>query len=377
MSSKCGVCKETITRDKVLCYGICDKQFHVKCVNLNTIAFKSITENESVKFVCKECDVTSNKTILRKINQLLETLNSGNVDECKDIITKISNNVEDVKKSVKNNEDELKKIKKNSYNSGGESNIKSYAGVLKDTANEPVVLVVPKQKQDNKTTRNEIKEKIDPTIIPIDNIRNAANGTIVIEGKTSADVKLIKECAMKKMGDKYDVKMTELIKPKVLISGVREEMSNDDITRYIKTQNNLNDAHIKVINIFANRDKFSIVVEVDSESFNKLMVEQRVNIGWNRCFVKEYLYVRRCYKCYGYNHNASECTRKKSCKKCAGEHDLIDCQSNNVKCINCVSANNTLKLNLDVDHMASSLDCEVFLRKLAAQRKRVNYNFEK
>lgn len=112
MSSKCGVCKETINREKIVCYGICNNQFHTKCLGLNTAAIKTLNEFDSIKYVCKECEVMSNKVVLRKMNQLLNCLTVGN-DDCGDtIITKIADDVVDIKNAVDGNKDELEKIKK-------------------------------------------------------------------------------------------------------------------------------------------------------------------------------------------------------------------------------------------------------------------------
>lgn len=384
MTSKCGLCKETINRDKIICYGICDRHFHTKCLDLNTAAIKAISENETIKFVCRECDTKSNKLLLRKINQLLECFKSNDdVDgvTSKSIIAKIADDVVDIKSVVTHSENDIKEIKINA-----KLNVKSvkesYADKLKIKSNEPVVLVVPKAKQNSNITKAAIKEKIDPTSILVENIRSAAKGTIVLEGKTAEDVQRIKECAKEKMGEKYDIKVTELIKPKVVVSGMESSLEKEEIIKCLRKQNTyLEDAYLEVISVYSygvrNRQKFAAIIEIDGENFIKVMEEGRVNIDWDRCYVKEHFYLRRCFKCNGFNHRAQECLRKKSCKKCAGEHDIKECRSDNNKCINCISANNKLKLNLNINHMASSIECIVYQRKLENERKKVNYNTEK
>lgn len=77
MHNKCGVCKETITRDKEIhCFGICSKSYHSKCTGLNTNAIKSICEFERLKYVCVECELVSNKVILNKVINMIEKLES-------------------------------------------------------------------------------------------------------------------------------------------------------------------------------------------------------------------------------------------------------------------------------------------------------------
>lgn len=375
MSNKCNICKETISRERVTCYGICDGQFHPRCVNLNTIAMKVITENDSIKFVCKECENISSKIIIKKINELLIKVDGDGEKNCNEIITKIAVDVVDIKSVVKNSESEINSIKNNTVKT-------SYADKVKCTPNEPVVLVVPKEKQNSDITRAEMKERIDPKSIPIENIRSGAKGTIVLEGKNTEDVNKIKEYAKEKMGEKYDVKVTELKRPKIVISGMGEDLDKDEIIKCLRAQNNyLENAHLLVVNKYSyriknNRQKFSVIVEIDGDNFKKVLEQEKVNIDWDRCFVKEFLAVKRCFKCCGYNHKAQDCKKKKTCKRCAGEHDVIECKSEHEKCTNCINANNNLKLNLDINHMASALDCVVYRRKLDAERKRVNYSIE-
>lgn len=374
--SKCTACRETITRERVKCYGICDGQFHAKCANLNTAAIKALNEFDTIKYVCNNCDLNSSKVVLKKINQLIDNINNENIESNNNVITKIADDVNHIKNVVKKNEGDLKEMKLKSRNDNKEKN--SYADVVK--SNEPVVLVVPKGDQNNKTTRDAIKEKIDPTKVPIENLRNASKGTVVMEGKTKEDVKRIKECVEKEMGEQYDVKMTELIKPKIIISGMDEQFTNEKLINNLRKQNDIlkDIEEIEVLFSYSYKDsyknvKYSAVIKIDGENF-KNIVDSKVNIGWNKCFVREYLSVRRCYNCLGYYHNAKDCTKKKSCKKCAGDHDIKDCKSEIIKCVNCINANDKLKLNLDIYHKASSKECNVFLRKLSIERRKINYS---
>jgi hypothetical protein len=64
-----------------------------------------------------------------------------------------------------------------------------------------------------------------------------------------------------------------------------------------------------------------------------------------------------------------------ACPKCAGDHKSADCSaaSEEYKCINCITANKNLGLDLEVNHSVFDRDCRVYNRKLEAHRTRVNF----
>lgn len=85
-----------------------------------------------------------------------------------------------------------------------------------------------------------------------------------------------------------------MVKPTIIISGLLEKISSNEMIANIKSQNKfLDDAELKVISIFG-KTKFSAIVETDSKSFNLIMAlnENVLNIGWARCRVKEYIDIK-------------------------------------------------------------------------------------
>ena len=44
------------------------------------------------------------------------------------------------------------------------------------------------------------------------------------------------------------------------------------------------------------------------------------------------------------------------------------------KCVNCINANKTLKLNLDENHHAFSPDCECLKKRLEQKKRIINFN---
>jgi hypothetical protein len=65
-----------------------------------------------------------------------------------------------------------------------------------------------------------------------------------------------------------------------------------------------------------------------------------------------------------------------ACANCAEEHDTRDCKNVTERCVNCVLANKSLGLNLNVDHCAWSRECRVYKRKENDKKRKINYNME-
>lgn len=375
MSNKCGLCKETITRDKVICDGICDMQFHSRCVELNSTAVKLLNENKNIKFVCDGCTNSTTKLLLQQVNLLIE--NRCN-DSQNSILENIVTEIMDIKKVLINCDDNMKEIKKVTNN---KINSESYADKVKNMKekNVPVVMVVPKKTQDSGVTNTYIKKMIDPKEIPIHSVRNISNGAVLLTCSNNKSVEEITRKTHEKLGDKYSVSVPKPIKPKIKIVGLSEEISEDEIVEHIRAQNDfIKNGEIKVLHTYfrniGNYRRGSVIIEVDGENFENIIRAQRINIGWNRCVVYEYLNVKICYKCNGYNHKSTVCTRQKTCRKCGGEHDLKECNEQLVNCINCITINKSLKFNFDVNHYAGSRECNVLQRKLSVERSKTKYN---
>jgi hypothetical protein len=143
----------------------------------------------------------------------------------------------------------------------------------------------------------------------------------------------------------------------------------------IKAQNNIfNGSELMVKAIVQSKEKnfFIAVLETDIVTYNKAMTAGRVWIDWDHCRVYEGVYVRRCYNCLGFGHQSNNCNLPKTCANCAieftGSHS---CCVEVKKCCNCLRFNNEAKLNLKTDHNALDRKCEVYLKKLEFERRKV------
>lgn len=62
--------------------------------------------------------------------------------------------------------------------------------------------------------------------------------------------------------------------------------------------------------------------------------------------------IHRCFKCNGYNHSAKFCKNEFSCPRCGENHEVKDCQSRDLRCVNCFNHFNSGESNINFVHAA-------------------------
>lgn len=119
--------------------------------------------------------------------------------------------------------------------------------------------------------------------------------------------------------------------------------------------------------------EFTLICESDSSTFEQIMRKGRLYIDFDSCRVTESVDIFRCFKCCGYAHKSQDCKNGLHCARCAGNHDIKECSSEQEKCINCAVSNKDRKTRLDVNHTAWSSECPIYLRRLR-QKQYIDYN---
>jgi hypothetical protein len=109
-------------------------------------------------------------------------------------------------------------------------------------------------------------------------------------------------------------------------------------------------------------------LRVSKEMARKMLQTKNVKVGLNSCSIRERVDIRMCYKCWGYDHHASECReedKKNQCRKCGEEgHHSGECK-NDAYCIKCNRAG----------HAAGSTQCKAFkdaLKKRQMEAKKMD-----
>ncbi|XP_066157688.1 uncharacterized protein [Euwallacea fornicatus] len=94
-------------------------------------------------------------------------------------------------------------------------------------------------------------------------------------------------------------------------------------------------------------------------------IKGRIRIGFTRCNIETKIDINRCYRCWGYEHNARHCVgpdRSGLCYKCGkGEHSSKECKSVEF-CVTCEVTG----------HSTGGMRCKVFRRMISRSRREIN-----
>lgn len=410
--------------DVIKCDGVCNKMYHLACAGpgrgISKTFYNAFVENDYFIFLCTICRTTKMKYVNETLSKILNMLVisdervsrqnaeivklNENYEEMKDTIEKlrdamkedtqmIGEQMKDIKNSecvnneklvtvcnevkvaMKNNKDEIT-AELLKTNSNSEKRIMTFADKVRTMNNEPMVMITPKIAQDSKKTKDALKSMIDPSTIQINHARDLAKGGLAIACSSKEASKELQVMAAEKMGNDYDVRFTELKKPKLKIVGMSEELESEEIVKKLKTQNELlREAEMVVVHKYKGvKGFFSAVIEVQGNLFARLLEVGRVFIDFDSCRVLEDLQVMRCYNCGQFYHKGKDCKNKKACQKCGDEHETARCNSEVAKCVNCMEAVATYKVNLDVNHPSFDKNCTMYKRKLMIARRKIMYN---
>lgn len=238
------------------------------------------------------------------------------------------------------------------------------------------LIVKPTALQTSDKTKTDLRNKV-ITSVPISGVRNASNGGVIIACKNADEIQALQKEAHDNLGAEYEVRLLEKHNPKILIVGMSTLIDKDSLSEKLKSQNSfLKDSTVSVLKVQQSTKSkyFNAVVELDNQSYRKAIHFKKVFIDWERCFVYDNVYVVKCYKCCGFNHKTDVCKNEQSCSKCAQQHLFKECTSSYSMCINCKTANEKFKMNLDVNHPSWDKQCSVYLRKIQLEKKKTNYN---
>lgn len=385
---KCIKCdKEFKEGEEIIkCTGLCNKRFHPKCIGFTPTTVKFYKECENLMYVCDQCQngpLQSMNLTLKKLMSFMcifnerlnrQEINSETMFKQFDLVNQ---NIENLAAEIKSEIAHLSNVNMNSTiipNTTITSD--TYAEVTKKRMIEPVVLVKPKKTQRCNDTRADLNSKGVSDEFQISSVNNIPKGGLEIQCNSAEEQKKVHDKVTKELGDKYQIIMPQLRKPKVRITNMSDKLTESEIIESIKEKNmQYTDSEMKVICVYEmkNMDSYGTIIEVDTKTFNAMMEQEKINIRWNVCKVLDCVNVLRCFNCCGYNHKSTSCRNKKACLRCGGEHLVKDCKSNQSKCINCKISGEKLKLKLDLNHPVWSRTCPILQKKIEIQRKQTLY----
>lgn len=258
----------------------------------------------------------------------------------------------------------------------------TYSAVAKKSNNVLIVKQKGTQKE-IKEVKQDIRQRVDPTDMGVGVTmgRVTKQGGVIINCSGSREIASVQTEIQDKLGGSYDVERPKSLQHRVRIVGIDEceyDRNDSDILVKIVKQNelNINDNCSKMDIIRKTkiiRKKFSIIIELDQNTYNVIIKKGKISIGWSRCPIYDEYGIIRCFNCCKYGHFSRDCTDKKVCPKCSGEHSLGDCQSNFVKCSNCLWSNKKYGMALKVDHTTwDHNQCETLKRFEKIQNDKYN-----
>lgn len=253
----------------------------------------------------------------------------------------------------------------------------SYVDKLKEK--ESSLIIVPKKlSQKSEVTKKVVKDNINPVDSGATGMRSAAKGAIILECKNKETSATLKDEVTQKLGEDYSVKALPLKNPRFKIINMSEKLSEDIIIENIKKQNDFinKNAEFKVIKMLETKKgrytEYCAIIETDANSFDRIIQNEKISIGWDRCKVYEHIFVSRCFKCLGFSHAAKDCNRTQACINCGGEHNKKDCTVNEPNCVNCSWAVKNLNIKLDTKHSSLSIICPVLQKRKDRERNKMN-----
>lgn len=246
----------------------------------------------------------------------------------------------------------------------------SYAAIAKNNT-QPAVLVAPKNRsQSFEKTKEDMANQINPSELKLrlTRVKPVNNGSIVVGCRDQEENKKFMKIAEEKLADSYEIKELRGINPRVRIVGFREFYTDTDFLSILKqlnddifSGNSLCDV-IKIYNTKKSDKVFQAVIQLDRATYDRIIKVGNVFIGYDACTVFDGVEVGRCFNCNELNHSSKTCTKTLCCPRCGENHLVRDCNSQVLKCSNCVHFNSLNRGNtVNIDHAAWDVTkCSVY-----------------
>lgn len=290
------------------------------------------------------------------------------------------------KQENEQNKTEIEGKKENKEGEQKERQKVMYSQIAKKSRKEEII-VLPVKEQTSDLTAGTIKRNINimELGVGVENVVKGSKGKIILECQKKEDRVLLAGALKENLGEHYKVYTPNKKLPKIKVIGVEEEVGREEEAEFIEKVKNQNELEIdremfmmKIIKKSrTNEDETTIIMEVDPKTHKYFVERQRIKVGWKNCPVYDYVSVKRCFKCWGYNHVAKDCRNEKRCRRCSGDHDVLECSAKYKKCINCSRMIEKFKIEgISDNHEATDKKCETYLRMVNRNRKSIQYGEE-
>jgi len=305
------------------------------------------------------------------LRQLIQTSISAEVrplikkiDALQNQIVESNNEIVSLKQMINKLASENTLLRKSGNNDQIGSNCEnvSYANVVQKKKAEAVLVVKPVNA--DVATRGSVNKNVNLNSVKanvsvkelgvgVKSIKEKNNGTVIVKFKNVNDKDKLQKNVVDKIGNQFKVQAPKAQKKYVKIIYIDNDeatLTDEQLVNDIIQQNDLIDCcekiEMKIVkrNFNDKKKDFNVIVEVNSELQKILLHMEKVSLGWKQCKVIEHVNLIRCFKCCGFNHYARECKREITCGRCGDVHSSKECQSTNLKCMNCALNNKKIKI---------------------------------
>lgn len=216
--------------------------------------------------------------------------------------------------------------------------------------------------------------------IGIRKARETKGGGFIMEVNSAEELENLKKAidSSKNLKTNLKYRAPRKLDPKIIIFGVDEGLSGDEVVKAIQEQNGLEEVVVLHAGSFKGKGGINHIMEIDGKSFHKINQLDKIYINWERYNFKEYIKPRQCFKCLNFGHTAKFCkSETDTCYKCNGSgHQGRECKHTEVCCALCTKFNlkqGNPKNKLKTDHMANSRKCPQFLKEIDRVKSFINY----
>lgn len=361
----CGKCLGLLQDKDVFltCSGTCNKNFHFDCVEVSTDVHRYLKSVSGLTWKCNDCVRKCFCLDSDGLNIFLEKKFSDMVDGLKSVFGDLKT---DLLKSAE--------LQLQSINSDSKS-FPSFSEIIKNKT-KPAVIIEPKvPRQDAVQTKTDVTSSINPVDVDIKiaKVKNVRNGGILVGCSSNEENTRFKKYAEEKLADNYVIREVKGILPKVKIVGISQKYNNEELSDLVEHVIKMNSSIFnlnsicKVLKFFPtkkNNNIFQAVLQVDRDSYDRLMSAGNLFVGYDFCSVFDALDVYRCFHCNEFGHTHRVCKNKLCCPRCGQEHELKNCTVMNLKCPNCVKLSTKDNVDRELAHAVWDTRCPVYMTAL-------------
>ncbi|GIX84905.1 CCHC-type domain-containing protein [Caerostris extrusa] len=173
---------------------------------------------------------------------------------------------------------------------------------------------------------------------------------------------------------KFKVARPQKRNPQFVCYGVNAETKAEEIKESIMHQCAIEENNIKIVHSYQSPRGNNWIFEISSTYYKDFAPIKKINLGWERVPVREYIRPLQCFKRGKFGHLAKHCSEtKESCTRCGGQdHRWSTCKAP-PKCINYTLQNNKNKTSIDTTHSCTDKTCPMYIRELRFIANKTDY----